>query len=169
MDGSSRPDSPPPRTAIAALIFVLCCLLSSARLVIETPALNHLGSDHIAQRSDERFRALKAELPQRGVVGYIGETGNLAVGDYYLAQYALAPVVVDRSGNHPLVVGNFPAGSPPGDETLSLHVVKDFGGGVLLFSNPAFANPAFANPAFVNPAVMNKALVNKASANQGAR
>jgi hypothetical protein len=141
MDGSSRPDVLPPRTAIAALIFVACCLLSSARLVMETPALNHPGGDHIAQRSDERFGALKAELPQSGVVGYIGETGNLAVGDYYLAQYELAPLVVDHSANHGLVVGNFSAG-PPAVATQGLRLVKDYGSGVALFTNPAFADSA---------------------------
>ncbi len=34
--------------------------------------------------------------------------GAAALGDYYLAQYALAPLVVDHSTNHALVVGNFP-------------------------------------------------------------
>lgn len=140
MDGSPRPDSLPPRTAIAPLIFGLCCLLSSARLVVETPALHLPGSDLIAQRSDERFRALKAELPQRGVVGYIGETGNLAVGDYYLTQYALAPLVVDHSANHRLVIWNFPAGTPSGGETSKLQLLKDYGSGVVLFTNPAFAD-----------------------------
>jgi hypothetical protein len=123
------------------LIFVACCLLSSARLVIDTPALNHLGGDHIAQRSDERFGALKVELPPSGVVGYIGETGSLAVGDYYLAQYALAPLVVDHSANHRLVIGNFSA-APPAVATQGLQLVKDYGSGVVLFANPAFADSA---------------------------
>ena len=75
-----------------------------------------------------------AALPERGVIGYVGPPGDFGLPDYYLAQYALAPRVVERSTNHPLVVGNFPASSqvisPEG-----LQLVRDFGNGVLLFSN----------------------------------
>jgi hypothetical protein len=54
--------------------------------------------------------------------------------DYYLAQYALAPRVIDRSSSHPLTIGNFPHGSPKLPPS-GLTVIKDFGNGVLLFSN----------------------------------
>ena len=129
------------RVTIASVIFVLCCLLSSARLVLEAPTPDTLkdSPDEIA-RSDHRFAALKATLPERGIMGYVGETGDSAVGHYYLAQYALAPLVLDHSEKHPLVVGNFsasPAASPEG-----LHLIKDFGNGVLLFANPLFDNKA---------------------------
>ncbi len=93
-----------------------------------------------------RFTALKADLPQSGVVGYIGETGNLAVGDYYLAQYALAPLVVDHSANHRLVIGNFSA-APSAIATQGLQLVKDYGSGVVLFTNPAFADSAASKDA----------------------
>jgi hypothetical protein len=75
---------------------------------------------------------MKAALPTRGVVGYVGESGD-PVADYYLAQYALAPLVIDRSPNHPLVVGNFPGSSPGTPDHLQLQA--DFGNGVLLFAN----------------------------------
>lgn len=124
----------PRRFTIATLIFVLCCLLSTARELRDAPTLGLLNADNLAKRSDQRFAALKAELPQQGVVGYIGESGTPAVVDYYLAQYALVPLVVDHSPNHPLVVGNFPI-SPPGTLSAHLHLLKDFGNGVLLFAN----------------------------------
>jgi hypothetical protein len=135
MRESPTSDHFPLRTGIAISIFVVCCLLSSARLVWDTPAPGRLHADDIARRSDQRFAALKAELPQRGVVGYIGESGSLAVGDYYLTQYALAPLVVDHSTNHPLVVGNFPHPLPVDTTAPRLHLVKDFGDGVLLLAN----------------------------------
>jgi len=122
-----------PRTAIATLVFVVCCLLSSAKLMIDTPGRGRGNADEVARRSDQRFATLKAELPQRGIVGYVGESGNRAVGDYYLAQYALAPVVVEHSPNHALVVGNFRA-SPPEIAPDNLRLVKDFGDGVFLFA-----------------------------------
>jgi len=130
MQERSKP--PRPRLTIATLIFVLGCLLSTVRVLRDAPRPSHVSTDEVAKRSDQRFAALKAALPPRGVVGYIGDSAD-PVADYYLAQYALAPVVVDRSSNHPLVIGNFPASqrSPLGH----LQLVADFGNGVLLFAN----------------------------------
>jgi hypothetical protein len=119
---------------IATLIFILCCLLSTARIVIESPSPTRLQPDDIANRSDQRFAAVKAALPQQGVIGYIGDSHSLA--DYYLAQYALTPLLVDHSLNHPLVVGDFSTPLPPhGLPSDHLQVLKDFGKGVLLFAN----------------------------------
>jgi hypothetical protein len=113
---------------------MLCCLLSSVRLVVDAPASAlKSGSDDIARRSDQRFSALKGALPERGVVGYIGEPGPLALGDYYLTQYALAPVVVDHSPNHDLVIGNFP-NSLSEDVPSNLRLKRDYGSGLLLFT-----------------------------------
>lgn len=123
----------PAKTRLVLLVFVFCSLLSSARLVIEAPIPARSTSDAVAQRSDLRFAKLKAALPQRGVIGYVGEAGESGVPSYYLAQYALAPLVLDRSPNHPFVVGNFPSThSAPSIEGLRL--LKDFGDGVLLFA-----------------------------------
>jgi len=124
-----------PRMTIATTIFILCCLLSTARIVIDAPSPTRLRPDDIAQRSDQRFSALKAALPQRGIVGYTGDSNSPA--DYYLVQYALAPLVVDNSENHPLVVGNFSGPQPPQSLPFAhLQLLKDFGNGVLLYTNP---------------------------------
>ena len=129
------------RVSIAFLIFILGCMLSTARIVWDAPRPNSPpdSAQGVGRRSDQRFAALKTSLPERGVVGYLGEPGAAGLGDYYLAQYALAPVVVDYSPNHPLVVGNFPrspAVSPAlGPPSENLRLVKDFGDGVLLLAN----------------------------------
>jgi len=127
-------ESQTPRVVYATLTLVLCFLLSDFRLVKDAPLPGKVedSSDDVAKRSDLRFAALKAVLPQRGVVGYVGENGTDALGDYYLAQYALAPLVVDHSSDHELVVGNFPSG--PGDTPEGLHLVRDFGDGIELFA-----------------------------------
>jgi len=98
-----------------------------------TPNHGKASTIDVAQRSDQRFAAIKISLPQRGVIGYIGEPGALARGDYYLAEYALAPLVVDDSPNHPLVLANFP--NAPLLTSPNLQLVKDFGNGVALFAN----------------------------------
>lgn len=123
------------RVTIAALIFVVCSLLSSGRILWDTRTPSHVkdSSIDVAQRSDQRFSTLKTTLPQRGVIGYIGELGAQARGDYYLAEYALAPLVVDDSPNHPLVLSNFP--NSPISAPANLQLVKDFGNGVALYAN----------------------------------
>ncbi len=122
------------RITIASVAFTSCCLLSSGRLIVNAPTASSLksGAGDIARRSDQRFAALKAALPERGIVGYIGEPGPLALGDYYLTQYALAPLMVDHTPNYPLVIGNFPHLIRP-DTPSHLQLEKDFGDGVLLF------------------------------------
>jgi hypothetical protein len=121
-----------PRFTTATLIFVLCCLVSTVRVLRDAPRPGHFSPDDVAKRSDQRFAALKTAMPLRGVVGYIGDSAD-PVADYYLAQYALAPLVVDHSPNHPLVIGNFAAAQPSSSGHLQL--VTDFGNGVLLFAN----------------------------------
>lgn len=123
----------PARKRVVLLVFIFGCLLSSARLVVEAPIPGRSIPDDIARRSDQRFAGLKAALPQRGVIGYVGDSGESGIPAYYLAQYALAPLVLDRSPNHPLVVGNFASRSAAA-AFEKLHLVKDFGDGVLLFA-----------------------------------
>src|SRR5215831_10951657 len=122
------------KTKTAILVFIFCCLLSTARLIFEAPRPGHFQPDDISSRSDHRLAVLKGCLPSNGVVGYIGENGDSAAPDYYLTQYALAPLVIDLAPNHVIVVGNFPS-SPPSQIPRNLRVVKDFGNGVILFSS----------------------------------
>jgi len=131
MDEKPTPQRAAGRTATAVLVFTLCCLASSARLFMHatTPA-----SDDVAQRSDQRFAAVKAALPATGVLGYLGESGNTGTADYYLAQYALAPLIVEHSLNHPFVIGNFPT-AKPASFPPNLQLITDFGNGLLLLRN----------------------------------
>lgn len=127
------------RVTIVALIFVLCSLLSIGRILWDAHTSSQVkeSSIDVARRSDERFAAVKALLPRRGVIGYIGETGAQARGDYYLAEYALAPLVVDDSPNHPAVLVNF-LDLPPSIPS-NLRLIKDFGHGVALYANTLYA------------------------------
>ncbi len=125
----------PTSSAAVLVIFLVCSVLSSFRLIHNSmrPNLSRTAND-VAQLSDQRFAALKNELPARAVVGYMGESNDSATPDYYLTQYSLAPLVVDRSTNHELIVANFPGRSLP-QFPPALEVVKDFGNGVLLLTN----------------------------------
>jgi hypothetical protein len=132
MNESPRSQNSLTRTTAGILLFNFCCLLSSFRLIRNAPNPADIHPD-VAQRSEQRFASLRRQLPARGVVGYIGESGNSGTEDYYLAQYELAPLVVERSPNHSLVVGSFPNSQTVLPENLQL--VRDFGNGVLLLAN----------------------------------
>lgn len=126
-------DSASPRAKCAILLFTLCCLLSTIRILREAPNPAHLRQDDISKRSDQRFAVLKTRLPAAGVIGYLGESGDSSNPDYYLTQYALAPLVVDRSTHHAIVIGNFPR-SQPSNLPPNLRLVEDYGSGVLLLA-----------------------------------
>jgi hypothetical protein len=113
-------------------IFALSCLLSSARLVVDTPRVARDAAEN-ERRSGERFASIRESLPKRGVIGYIGQPQD-SPGYYYVAQYALAPLVVDYSANHSIVLGNFPH-SGPATFPNNLKLIRDFGNGVLLLAN----------------------------------
>ncbi|HKV80896.1 MAG TPA: hypothetical protein VJP02_22285 [Candidatus Sulfotelmatobacter sp.] len=122
-----------PRGNCAIFLFTVCCLLSTIRILREAPNPAQITSDDVSARSDKRFAAVKTRLPTSGVIGYIGESGTSSTPDYYLTQYALAPLVVDRSTHHAIVIGNFPL-SPPSNLPPNLRLVEDFGSGVLLLA-----------------------------------
>ena len=128
-----RTVSASPRMKCAILLFTICCLLSTIRILREAPNPVHITRDDVSKKSDERFAAVKTRLPASGVIGYIGESGNSSTPDYYLTQYALAPLVVDRSSHHAIVIGNFPL-SRPSDLPPNLRLVEDCGSGVLLLA-----------------------------------
>lgn len=113
-------------------ILVVACLLSSGRMLVHSPRFGEDTAEN-ERRSGQRFAALREALPQRGVIGYIGQSQD-SVGHYYLAQYALAPLVVDFSSDHRIVVGNFPS-TPPQNLPANLKLMRDFGNGVLLLAN----------------------------------
>jgi len=114
-------------------VLIVCCLLSSIRILHESPALAYGRHDDVAERSDQRFAALKKQLPTAGIVGYVGDPTDSTPEDYYLTQYALAPLVVDASIGHQLVVGNFPSGQIPAS-LPGLREVQNFGNGVVLLT-----------------------------------
>lgn len=132
MNDSHRAQNSLPQSTVGILLFILCCVLSSIRLIRNAPNPTDIHPD-AAQRSGQRFASLRKQLPTRGVVGYFGESGNSGTEDYYLAQYSLAPLVVERSLNHPLIIGSFP--DAPTEIPPNLQLISEFGNGVILLAN----------------------------------
>ena len=94
-----------------------------------------LGQDYVSP-ADERFAQLKTDLPARGVVGYISDETdvNERTKKYYMAQYALAPLIVVNNTSQPLVIGDFNKEESAVNGNLVLR--KRFENGVVLFGQP---------------------------------
>ena len=107
-------------------------------------AYRTLGRPDEVSRHEARLQALRRALPGHGVVGYVSDApgarmdpasseARQAFKRYLLTQYALAPIVVLRSLDADLVVGDFSASGPDAASTPPGFVmVKDFGQGVVL-------------------------------------
>jgi hypothetical protein len=83
---------------------------------------------------EQRFEALKKDLPPGAMVGYVSDLGSEA-GILLAAQYALVPALLVERPPSGLVVGNF---SRPTDyvefgRAHGLLLLKDYGYGVTLF------------------------------------
>lgn len=133
------------RTRLALALVVLYALASSvAWLKLAATGAGRSTPDEISIY-EQRFQPVRAALPARGVVGYVGRTDTarhtpaereasslLDFKRYLLAQYALAPVVLIESTEPELVVGNFGSwrapSTPPG-----FRIERDFGNGLVLF------------------------------------
>jgi hypothetical protein len=134
----------PARVRIGLVLILLFAATSSMhwlRNVVST-AVKSTGVDEITAY-EARYQELKHTLPPDSVVGYLSDPvppdlprseGRTRFKRFVLTQYALAPVIVVRSTEPDLVVGNFE--SPAHADTASafhLTLVRDFGDGVMLF------------------------------------
>jgi hypothetical protein len=114
---------------LAVLAFQLCSYKQNP-LDLADAVWHSLGRDEDeVSRYEKRFEAVKGQLPDHGTVGYrtddllkrelvdyfVYEADGLTLlmegkKSYLLAQYALAPVIVDRTHEYPLTVENRKAG-----------------------------------------------------------
>jgi hypothetical protein len=116
------------RVAVGLLVLFLFALVSDLPL----PGLVRDWQDREARGTvdevtayERRFAVVRSELPARGTVGYraqLRKRGDEVIFTYraggalvdlpvyesfWLAQYAVAPVIVDSAGEHPLIIANF--------------------------------------------------------------
>lgn len=120
------------RVLVAILLLCMVALLPTLRSVIYLGfRLQSVLSDNSEVTvTQKRLHLLREALPGHGVVGYIGDRGK----EYRLVQYALAPVLVDATPNHRLVIGNFDeAADVARCDDRNLILIFDFGDGVCLF------------------------------------
>ncbi|HEX6907803.1 MAG TPA: hypothetical protein VF154_14400 [Terriglobales bacterium] len=123
------------RVISAVILLVGAALFSSYGLVKGTNSSSHRrGSDEVTAY-EARFAPARQVLPQYGIVCYVPDytSSDAAKKDFFLARYALAPLVVRNVPDCDPLIGDFPDGAPAsflsGGQYL---VLRDLGHGVLL-------------------------------------
>jgi hypothetical protein len=86
--------------------------------------------------NEERLAGVKPHLPEYGVVGFFDKDhpGDPNPDYYYLAQYVVAPVIIDpKSTDLDMVIGVFPEDSEPPAPPSSKHevVMEDKSRGII--------------------------------------
>jgi hypothetical protein len=123
------------RTGIAVYGLLAIAVLSIFNLLLDIPGQQ---LPDIA-RFDTHVAQVRPSLPPTGIIGYYTDFtdppgGTDAVREFNLMQYALAPVVIDKSVNQQLVVTSLHNGQNP-IPNRNLRLVRDFGSGVELLRN----------------------------------
>jgi hypothetical protein len=119
--------------AMCGLIVV--ALFSSYGIWKQTRALSQRAAPDDVSAYEARFAPAKQLLPKNGIVCYLPDfsSSESAKRDFFLARYALAPLVVRTVPDCDPLIANFPTGVPPSLLLSNKYsVLEDFGNGVLL-------------------------------------
>jgi hypothetical protein len=114
---------------------ILCSLSVYSSLntyKIAKAAVGDVSSDDMVTAWDKRLRKIRTMLPEYGVIGYVADwdiPGSVFGSsdqevEFLLAQYTVAPVVLERGTDHDLILGNF---SDNGDPTKLENVQQNLG------------------------------------------
>jgi len=142
------------RGRVGVILAILFALYSNLQMLSTWAQfdLSFVGTDEVTLY-EKRFDVVRGMLPPHSVVGYVGDSLELedgtpngaALHNWYLAQYALAPVVLSTAqGDHRLLIMN--KAGPPDSASLGNggftiqelgfgNKLLDFGNGVKLLSN----------------------------------
>jgi hypothetical protein len=123
------------RATIAILVLVFSCLHESRQFLERAGQLRRLdlGTDSRSLQ-DQRFEAIRGDLPSFGVIGYIEDPPSGNGATYFFVQYALSPLVVDAYNEHNIVIGNsfHSENKPTFSAWPDLQIVKSYGNGIFL-------------------------------------
>src|SRR5215208_1326250 len=127
------------RVTAGVLLLCVSAVVYSVEICRRTHVLTKEPPDNISLR-EMRLAELRKRLPARGRVGYVADESDRldtprAWRRFATTQYSLAPVILERTTEHELVVGVFddPGAIPAVSAGGGLLVVEEFGGGVVLF------------------------------------
>jgi hypothetical protein len=122
------------RITSAMILLLGASLFSSYALLKRTSSLSQpTGSDEVTAY-EARFAHARQVLPKYGKVCYVPDytSSDAAKKDFFLARYALAPLVVRNFPDCDPLIGDFPGGAPAYFLRGRYAVLQDLGHGVLL-------------------------------------
>ena len=136
---------------LAALTLAIVCAVNLAATIRRVPpAARFSDAEHAnpAVRADERFRSVRRALTTHGAHGTVAYLADAppdqlaanprAMEEYFLAQFALAPWVLDaRVGSWRWAVADFHGAAAAERIAADYRVVEDCGNGVLLLEKIA--------------------------------
>ena len=138
------------RAKVALALLILLVFVSDAYFALATHIFSHITtipSDEVSLY-ERRLETLKQILPQRAFLGYVGDTDvgdtddlrvELFMKRYVLTQYILAPLIIIRRADLPIVIGDFHDAHSYAviPKSNGLVLMRDLGNGVQLFRRGA--------------------------------
>jgi hypothetical protein len=121
----------------AVLLLCVSALFYSVEIFRRTHVLTKAPPDAVSL-TEERLARVKKRLPANGVIGYVSDDSNIdesvAWRRYATTQYVLAPLILERTAEHELVLGVFkdPSTIPAVVVNKNLLITEDFGDGIVL-------------------------------------
>lgn len=101
----------------SGLIILLALVLLSTYESFKSSAIASEGLSELDMVTawDRRMRKIREILPDHGVIGYLADWDIPGVKygssdqevEFLLAQYTVAPVILERGADHDLILGNF--------------------------------------------------------------
>jgi len=131
-------DSTAIRVKGGVLLLCVSALFYSVEICRRTHILTKVPPDSDTL-NEIRLAPVKKQLPSQGVIGYVSDDSRIeesvAWRRYAMTQYALAPLIVERTTEHKLIVGVFkdPDTIPTVAASKNLRVTQIFDEGVVLF------------------------------------
>ncbi len=134
-------------TVIGLLLAIIGLILYSSfqGYQLSAAAADGLTGDDMVTAWDKRLRKIRNILPEYGTIGYVADwdipgykygSSDQEV-EFLLAQYTVAPVVLERGTDHDLILGNFSDnGDPQKMETvqkqLGLKIIQTYSNEIFL-------------------------------------
>jgi hypothetical protein len=111
-------------------------LLSSYKLLEQSPPLSSRRAPDEVSAYEARFARARQALPPHGVICYLPDfnSSDAAKKDFFLARYALAPLVVRTVPDCDPLIADLPLGFPSSFLDHRYTVQEDFAHGVLLLN-----------------------------------
>jgi len=123
------------RSKIAVIGLLAVAVLTVLNFLLDLPAVQLPD----ITRFDTHVARVRTAIPPTGMIGYYTDYvdppgASDALREFYLVQYALVPVVVDKSVNQKLVITSLHRPQDP-IRNPNLELVREYGSGVRLLRN----------------------------------